>query len=193
MQKDIKHKKKMLLHMNGNEVSLEWNKVRKIEMELDDLLRCEEVFWRQQSRISWLKDGDRNTKFFHVKASSRRICNCIRGLFDVGDAEFSEEEVKGALFQISSSKAPRRDGFPVDFYKKILGMVGEDVTKLCLEWLNEGRSMEELNHTLLCLILKVKKVEKVSDLRPIVLCNVIYKCISKALDNMLRKVLGSIL
>jgi hypothetical protein len=50
--------------------------------DMNELLYREEMLWLQQSRISWLKEGDRNTKFFHHKAIWRARKNRIKSLQD---------------------------------------------------------------------------------------------------------------
>lgn len=43
-----------------------------LRMDLDKVLIQEESLWRQKSRISWLKGGEQNTKFFHTSTMIRR-------------------------------------------------------------------------------------------------------------------------
>lgn len=60
------------------------------------------------------------------------------------------------------------------------------------EFVRTGQLREGMNDTLVSLIPKVKNPEKVTQLRPISLCNVSYKIITKVLTNRLKEVLGDI-
>ena len=42
----------------------------------------ENTYWLQRSKVSWMKDGDRNSKFFHAVASQRKRRNEIQKLQD---------------------------------------------------------------------------------------------------------------
>ena len=59
----------------GNQVA-----IKHIQYKMDELLYREEMMWLQRSRISWLREGDRNTNFFHRKAAWRAKKNKIRRL-----------------------------------------------------------------------------------------------------------------
>ena len=56
-----------------------------VSRNLDALLRKQKIYWAQRSRIPWLKHGDKNTKFFHSKASQRRRRNHIQSLKNAND------------------------------------------------------------------------------------------------------------
>ncbi|KAL4282979.1 hypothetical protein GQ457_16G017860 [Hibiscus cannabinus] len=53
-----------------------------LEGELCHLLKVQEAYWAQRSRVLWLSAGDQNTSFFHAKASARKKKNAILGLYD---------------------------------------------------------------------------------------------------------------
>lgn len=52
--------------------------------ELEEIKKQEEIYWRQRSRVNWLKEGDVNTKCFHVVANRQRIRNFIPSLTQGG-------------------------------------------------------------------------------------------------------------
>lgn len=67
------------------------------------------------------------------------------------------------------------------------------VTRMVLDFLNHGISPPKFNETHIVLILKVKEPKRVTDYRPISLCNVAYKIASKAITNRLKKALPTII
>lgn len=56
--------------------------IRRTERQIDNILLDEELDWKQTSRADWLREGDKNTKFFHAKASARKRKSRISGLED---------------------------------------------------------------------------------------------------------------
>jgi hypothetical protein len=72
-------------------------------------------------------------------------------------------------------------------------VVGKKVTEEVLQVLNGGPIPVGWNDTTIVLIPKVPKPDKIKDLRPISLCNVLYKIVSKVLANRLKKVLPDII
>jgi hypothetical protein len=107
--------------------------------------------------------------------------------------EFSEEEVKSALDSIGDFKAPGPDGMPSIFYKNLWDVVGRKLTTDVLHVLHGNKLPEGWNDTVISLIPKTDNPEHVSDLRPISLCNVTYKVVSKVLASRLRTILDDVI
>jgi hypothetical protein len=82
---------------------------------------------------------------------------------------------------------------PAIFYKKHWDVVGPHVVKEVLTVLNGGPIPDSWNDTWVTLIPKIKKPEAMKDLRPISLCNVVYKLISKVLAHRLKGILNEII
>jgi hypothetical protein len=106
---------------------------------------------------------------------------------------YTTEEVRKALDSIGDLKAPGPDGMPAIFYKKFWHILGDKVQAEVLEVLNGGEMPQGWNETEIVLIPKVKNPERITEYKPISLCNVIYKLISKVLANRLKVLLPEII
>ncbi|KAK8335229.1 hypothetical protein V6Z12_A09G039500 [Gossypium hirsutum] len=72
--------------IDGQGSDNEGKKLKAVWLKLGNLVDTEEKFWAQRSRVMWLKEGDRNTRFFHVRATNRRKKNNIARLKDTNDS-----------------------------------------------------------------------------------------------------------
>ena len=67
------------------------------ERELKEAHKDEEMFWRAKSRVQWLNEGDKNTKFFHAQTMKRRRFNQIKGLEDTHGVWHENEAVLATI------------------------------------------------------------------------------------------------
>ena len=89
------------------------------------------------------------------------------------------EEVERALKSFKKDKYLGLDGWPVEFFLAFLDLLGNDLVDLVESSRLEGRVLPSLNSTFLALIPKKEKPLTFADFRPISLCNLVYKMISK--------------
>jgi len=215
----------------------------RLQSELDLVLDQLELLWFQKSRTEAIRDGDRNTKYYHLSTIIRRRVNRIEALqnkegtwfsdeasikdlvrnfftdlytdessmyspyiipadkFPRLDTEdmaslstpFSGEDVKKAMFAMAACKAPGPDGYQALFFQKHWDLLGKQVIQVALSILHGSVFPEGLNDTFLVLIPKIDNPQCVTQLRPIGLCNVVYKAISKALVNRLKPVMANLI
>ncbi|CAM8962468.1 unnamed protein product [Rhodiola kirilowii] len=107
--------------------------------------------------------------------------------------EISEEEVKNAIFSMGPLKAPGIDGFPAIFYQKYWDKVKSSIMWEVNRFWLEGILDKELNRTLITLIPKKKEAIRMEDWRPISLCTVAMKVITKIIATRLQPLLDKVI
>jgi hypothetical protein len=108
-------------------------------------------------------------------------------------APFSEKEISDALFQIGPLKAPGPDGFPARFLQRNWGLLRDEVVWAVQDFFDSGIMPDEVNDTTIVLIPKKNDPQDLKDFRPISLCNVIFKVVSKCLVNRMRPLLQDLI
>ncbi|XP_042950258.1 uncharacterized protein LOC122282367 [Carya illinoinensis] len=104
----------------------------------------------------------------------------------------SLEEVRLAVFDMNPHGSPGPDGFSACFYQDHWLEVGVEVTTTVQEIFATRSGLAEINDTHIALIPKKKIPTLVMEYRPISLCNVLYKVVSKVMANRLKQFLPSI-
>ena len=103
-----------------------------LQNELNVWLARNEIMWRQKSRETWLKDGDCNSKFFHISSIIRRKKNsidAIRG--DNGEWIVKLSEIREFVIEKFHNLFIEEDiTFPEDLENLITPIILEDQKSL---------------------------------------------------------------
>jgi len=109
----------------------------------------------------------------------------------IGD--FSEEEVRAAIWGCDSSKSHNTDGFNFGFIKSCWDILKKDVVAAVKDFAGYGKWPRGSNALFLCLIPKVENPQQLGEFKPISLVGCLYKIISKALSLRLKKMIGKVI
>eukprot|EP00253_Pinus_taeda_P024927 PITA_24927 len=193
------------------------HKEQEMEGKLLEREKQEEILWRQKSRIRWLKEGEKNTKFFHKSTVQRRMRNHISQIITtLGEKVETQEEIEQEFIQhfkemskepnpvslqevettansLKAGKAPGPDGFTSNFFHYFWELIKWEVWQVVEESRNMRWMYPGLNATFIALIPKSEESNKPDKYRPIALCNIIYKIVSKVVALRLKPVLPLII
>ncbi|CAN1222018.1 LINE-1 retrotransposable element ORF2 protein [Linum grandiflorum] len=117
-------------------------------------------------------------ELFHVRLSEDerdRVSACL-----------SNSDVYSALKGMGRLKSPGKDGFNPLFFQKCWSTVGSDFTRFVVNCFRNPELIPAVNDTSIVLIPKVSQPTSMSQFRPISLCSVIYKALTKCLANRIR-------
>ena len=102
-----------------------------------------------------------------------------------------ENEIYQAVNQTGALKAPGPDGIHAIFYQTYWNQIKHLVIDFVQDFFRNNSSLTKLNETNnIVLIPKTDAAESVNHYRPISLCNVSYKIISKIIVNRLKPLLN---
>ncbi|RVW32661.1 Transposon TX1 uncharacterized 149 kDa protein [Vitis vinifera] len=197
-------------HRALNEQELEARKEARAEFKKWAIM--EEISWRQKSKETWLKEGDKNTEDQEIQ---RGVVRAYQDLlsdpggwhpsmssleFDrIGSEEaarleemFSMEEVYLALSELNGDKAPGPDGFPIAFWQFCWDFVKDEIMGFFKDFFERGKFVRSLNSTFLVLVPKKGGADDLRDYRPISLVGGLYKILAKVLANRLKKVVSKV-
>lgn len=113
--------------------------------------------------------------------------------FTILNEPFTKMEIENAVLQLDGHQTRGPDGTPVIFFQHFWHIVGDDLIQMVATFLNRCFLLKEINQTIITLIPKGEEQCSFIDFRPISLCNVAYKVISKTLTNRLQGILEDII
>ena len=101
-----------------------------LQQEWDNRCLQEEIFWRQKPGVQWIKEGERNTKFFHRSTITHRNTNIIVKLKDQhGIERNTHEEMEKVLLQHFQKIAEETSKDRYQFMEKFTQYIPKLVTR----------------------------------------------------------------
>ena len=94
----LRHKSQQLELLQRKEGELEKEKIMGLKKEVQEILEKEEIKWKQHSKEAWLKEGDKNTKYFHACATQRKKKNFIGRIIDENGVLWESSAVVEEVF-----------------------------------------------------------------------------------------------
>ena len=105
-----------------------------LQAELHEWLLRDEMVWKQKSRKIWLKEGDRNSKFFHLSMIIRRRRNSIDVVRNQSGLWITEKKEINEFFLENFKQVFTEEevDFPADFENLIQPSIpNEENTEIC--------------------------------------------------------------
>lgn len=104
------------------------NHIRFIKSYINNLLMDKEIYWKQKSKADWLRQGDKNTKFFHAKDSSRKRKNKI--LDEEGKLTKEEYDVERMFYNYFTNLFSTTSPSNIKWNVKMTEEMNDDLNKL---------------------------------------------------------------
>ncbi|GKD23822.1 RNA-directed DNA polymerase, eukaryota [Tanacetum coccineum] len=108
------------------------------------------------------------------------------------ESEVTNDEIKRAVWDCGTDKAPGPDGFTFGFYRRFWYLIESDVYDVVRYFFIYDDIPKGCNSSFIALIPKISDANLVKDFRPISLVGSLYKIIAKIMANRLVGVLGDI-
>lgn len=103
-----------------------------------------------------------------------------------------EEDINEAIKEMHNGKAPSLDGVNLYFFKTCWETVKHDISEVVEDSIKSKSVLRALNESFIALIPKQEKAMTPNRFRPIALCNVVHKIISKVIANRLKPLLPTL-
>ena len=97
------------------------------------------------------------------------------------------------MFNMKKGKAPDPDGFLIEFFQEFWEIIKLDLLEVVQESHRNKQMLKSMNSTFLVLIPKQEGANQLTQFRPIELCNVVYKIITKLIVERLKLLLNTLI